>query len=665
MRPTFLSKIKLTTKTTLVTLALIVLSTLAAGGGAVLEIKHEMKRSVIERQDRSLRVAATVMQLSRLPIVVRRSKTGDLTRIMMDQFPYFGSHSLIDSIGDMTDETATIFQWDEKTKNFVRKTTNIVGPDGKRAVGTVLNKNGPVYPAMLAGKTYRGEATILGKGYYTIYMPIFSPSGKVNGILYAGVSKSEIEAMMKNVSTTLLLTILVAMAISVALALVIFRFMLKPLPRLSEALGLLAENSLEEDIPYQNRHDEIGVMAQAMEKLRVAVNEAFRLGQMVEVQPARVMMCDPESLKITYANKAAKDLIARMDHPIADNVEGIIGATVTRFHKNENVVRDLLTNPERLPYKGKFTMGGITIENHITAIYDAKGRYLASMLNWEDVTKYVQMSNDFEKAVKAVTEHVAEAAQEVQNETAQLETAAAATDSYSQTAAAAAQQASANVQTVASATEELTSSIEEISRQVSNATRMASEAKDAATNTSALMTEFEAMAGRIGEVVELITTIADQTNLLALNATIEAARAGDAGKGFAVVANEVKNLAKQTSKATDEIARQIGEMQSQTGTVAQSIRGISVHIQGVDEVAASVASAVQEQSAATNEIARNVEEAARGTEAVSANISEVAEKSRESNAALGQVREASQALLGEADHLRKGVDEFLEFMQKA
>src|SRR5712671_1465913 len=218
--------------------------------------------------------------------------------------------------------------------------------------------------------------------------------------------------------------------------------------------------------------------------------------------------------------------------------------------------------------------------------------------------------------------------------------------------AAASEQASTNVQSVASATEEMAASVNEISRQVQTSGSIANEAVAQARKTNDRVGELAKAAARIGDVVELINTIAGQTNLQALNATIEAARAGEAGRGFAVVASDVKALAEQTATATGEISQQITGIQNATQESVGAIKEIGDTIDRMSEIASTIASAVEEQGAATQEISRNVQQAAQGTQQVSANITGVQRGTSETGSASSQVLSAAQTLSRDSNRLK-------------
>jgi methyl-accepting chemotaxis protein len=275
------------------------------------------------------------------------------------------------------------------------------------------------------------------------------------------------------------------------------------------------------------------------------------------------------------------------------------------------------------------------------------------------------LAEEFERAVGSIVGTVSSASNRLEEAANTLTSTADQTEQLSNVVAAASDEASSNVRSVASAAEELAASVSEVGRQVQESSGIARDAVVQAAKTDARINELFQLSQRIGDVIKVITAIAEQTNLLALNATIEAARAGAAGKGFAVVAQEVKALAAQTAKATNDIGTQISDMQAATLDSVAAIKEIGGTIDRVSEIATAMAAAVEEQGGAIQEIARNVQEAAHGTSQVAANISDVTRGATATGAASAQVLSAAQSLSGDSNRLQAEVQKFVQLVRSA
>ena len=392
--------------------------------------------------------------------------------------------------------------------------------------------------------------------------------------------------------------------------------------------------------------------------------DVSRMFNMIEAMPTAVMLADRD-LNILYMNPKSKELLKPLQKYLPVKVDDMVGTSIDVFHKNPAMQRTMLSNPDKhLPHRARIQVADQTLDLLISAIRDKDGEYQGPMVSWSVITEQVQMAEDFERDVKGVVQIVTSSATEMQASSKSMAGLAEQTARRAQVVAAASEEATRNVETVSSAAEELSASIAEISRHVQEASKMTAMAVSQANQTNDRIKDLGESSAEIGQVIKVITSIAQQTNLLALNATIEAARAGEAGKGFAVVANEVKELARQTAKATEEISQKIEAIQASTGGAITAIKSIGETIGKINEISTTIASAVEEQSAATSEISRNVAEAAKGTAEVSNNISGVSQAADEAGRSAADILTASSGLSQESVKLDGVASKFLERMRQ-
>ncbi len=384
--------------------------------------------------------------------------------------------------------------------------------------------------------------------------------------------------------------------------------------------------------------------------------ESIRLQRMIEEMPINVMMADRETLELTYVNRQARETLATLQHLLPVQASELLGTCIDVFHQDPSMQRRLLADPSNLPHSANIKLGDETLKLNVSAVIGASGEYIGPMIAWSVITGQIRIANN----VSEVVNIVASSATELKASAEAMVASAEQTASQSTAVAAASEEVTSNIQTVSAAAEELTSSVNEISRQVTESTRISEEAVAETERTNVVVQGLAEAAQKIGDVVKLISDIAGQTNLLALNATIEAARAGEAGKGFAVVASEVKSLANQTAKATEDIAAQVGNIQSATNDAVGAIKGVGETINKLSEIATSISSAVEEQGAATGEISRNVQEAANGTQEVTGNITQVSTNASESGESAAQVLSAADGLAEEAEKMRTQIGEFVD-----
>jgi len=373
---------------------------------------------------------------------------------------------------------------------------------------------------------------------------------------------------------------------------------------------------------------------------KLASEESLARAQsMVENAPINIMFADLE-YNLVYMNPASMKTLRGIEHLLPKPVEQLVGQKIDIFHKNPEHQRRIVADDRNLPHQAKIKLGPETLDLLVSPIFDKQRKYLGAMVTWDKITEKVELMSNIAEASR----HLSAASAELNATAEQMTANANRTTSEAGAVATSADEVSRGVRTVATNTEEMSASIKEIARNANDASSASSATARQAESTNATITKLGESSHEIGNVVKVISSIAQQTNLLALNATIEAARAGDAGRGFAVVANEVKELAKQTAKATEEITSKIGAIQKDTTLAVDAIGTITQSIGKLNGIATAIAASVEEQQATTNEVARVVQESSKAVQNIAESVKTVSSASTETQAGASQVWTAAKSL---------------------
>ncbi|MEK9968821.1 MAG: methyl-accepting chemotaxis protein [Ferrovibrio sp.] len=687
-----LSRLSLVTKIALITACLVVLTAIGVGGGAVMQIRSEIASQVIQRQNNSLRTLAVLVRKSFPDTKFEIDAQGRVGRVTMTTIPDFTEHDMIDEVGRVTGETATLFRWQEAEQDFFRKTTNIINAEGKRAVGTPLGKASAAYAPVTQGRTYLGEAVILGKPYYTVYHPVYDPAGKIIGILYAGVLKTNIESFADKITWQVVLTGAIAVLLGAIIAIALTRMLLRPLPQIAGWTERLADYDMSAEIGYRDRRDEIGQMARAVQELKNTSLTAARTQSGLENVTTNVMIAD-ENNTIIYCNAAVVETLRRAQDDLRKdlphfNVDELIGKSVDVFHKNPAHQQKLLASLTTT-YRTRITVGGRIFDLIANPALNRRGERVGTVVEWADRTEEVRLGNEVVALVQSATDKgfaeridltgksgfirslseaintMSDKCQAMTGEIAQVigvmaqgdltqrltkdypgifgqlktganalserlrdfagrlsdtsrtvRDASAEISTGSQDLASRTESQAASIEETAASMHEITTTVRQNADNAQAANQLAVAARDTAEKGGSVVsdavtavTQIEASAQKISDIVGLIDEIAFQTNLLALNASVEAARAGEAGKGFAVVAQEVRALAQRSANASKDIKALISESNAQVKTGAalvnqtgSSLTDIVTAIKKVSDIVAEIAAASREQATGLDQV---------------------------------------------------------------
>jgi methyl-accepting chemotaxis protein len=565
-------RLKLANKAIICAAVLIAVNTSMVVGAAYWSLNNEFDTRAKADIETNLRTLALAFAEA-YPEAKVTIEDGVVNRVEIPAMPDFKEHATVDRVTSYVGGTATVFVYDDATKQFVRRTTNVKKENGDRAVGTQLAADHPGQSVIRGGQAYKGPANLFGKSFITAYQPVFDGGGKVVGILYVGIPMAALDAMLLHAMSTMSIAAGAGAILVLLLTMMAVRRITGPLKSVTTTLTSLAEGKPDVQIDHTERHDEIGAIART---IGVFKNNSLE---------RRRLEAERKSAEAEAAERRKAELRGFVDE-----------------FQNE--------------------VGGI-------------------------IDKVLTSSNQFEIAARHLTD-TARSTADMSGKSADKSTLA-----------------SEHVRNAAAASEEMAASISEIGRRVQDSNGIAAEAVKQAAATDERMAELSKAGDRIGNVVKLITSIAEQTNLLALNATIEAARAGEAGRGFAVVAQEVKTLAGQTARATEEISSHIVNMQSATQESVAAIKEIGLTIERISDIATSIAAAVDQQGAATQEIARSVSAAATVTSEVAANVASVATGANETGETSEAILKSAQSLCSDSLQLKAEVSRFLDGVRAA
>ncbi|WP_421883992.1 methyl-accepting chemotaxis protein [Pacificispira sp.] len=554
-------RLKLRTRLVLIVLGLIAVASAAVGGSAIYILEDEIADQVIERQNASLRTAAVLLRKTLPETSFTITKAGRVTKLTLPEIPDFPDHSMIDEIGSVTGETATVFEWEDENRDFWRRTTNIIKDDGSRAVGTQLGQNGRVYPYMMRGETYLGEATILGKDYYTIYEPIRNTKGDTIGILYAGVLKSNVRAAASNIVTGILVATVLSLLVCGGIALFLVRGSIRPMLQLTEQMIQVSKGDTKNAVPYTERSDELGDMARALDVFRENAEENAGL---VAQQAERQAKSEEEK----------REFIRGIATQFRDKVGGIIQSLSEVSSQSEGAIRHIVGSAGELRGMSQQADGSAN---------DAAG----------SVNEASSVTSDLSASIQEIGRRSSDSARDAQS-------AAQQTESVNEKVA--------GLQQAADRVGEVVKLINDIAEQTNllalNATIEAARAGEAGKGFAVVANEVKGLATQTGkatgEIAEQIASIqsAIQDAGGAIGSVVDSIRRISSG------ASEIADMVDAQVSATEGISSNIEQAQSRTMDVSNIMGAVRSKVDDNE----SGAKAVEESSRRLNETVRTLKQ---------------------------------------------------------
>ncbi|WOI53576.1 methyl-accepting chemotaxis protein [Parvularcula sp. LCG005] len=620
---------------------LVLLSVLAVAAGFSFVIKKEIVDNVRDKQEANLRVAAAIIEREIDGVDVHYDAQGRIDRLTFENVPEgVEDHSMIDAIGKITGETVTIFKWDEETQDFWRQTTNIIKDNGERAVGTELGKGGRVYPVIRRGEIFRGEATILGVDYFTVYEPIFDTVGNISGILYVGVRKNEIVAVTSEITRVVAIIGLGVLVLSLAAMTLFAHVMLKPISVLTGLTDrVTAKAAGEIDVPYDHYGNEVGQLSKAIQSLqsgRIGREEAEARAHSaaIEAEEARKAQDEARRLQDMAAREQAERQLQADQEKEAERLrqaELVADERLARQREQERVTESLAAALGRLA-KGDL---GTKITEEFPGGYDVLRR---------DYNRTLDALSNLIETIEAGSTNILSSSSEISSASGDL---AKRTES----AASALQQAAVAVGHLAESAADTDRSASATKESVGKIHNEMLQSQEIMRKAIGSMHHISKSSDDISRIISVIDDIAFQTNLLALNAGVEAARAGEAGRGFAVVASEVRALAQRAGDAAREIG---GLIKQSSHSVAEGVS--QVHKTGAAlDVAIGLVAEIMEN---TDNLARTAAEQSSSIREINATTRQLDQMTQQNAAVFEETNAASMGLAHEAKSLVAAVASF-------